>query len=286
MTPSGAPLPPAPAGFERRDGEGAALYVRPDWAAAFEAAGLVDPSRWPAPRAPEPGRSGRGALSRIVLPGRAPLLAKAMRRGGLAAALWDDRFLGSRRLLRNLEDPDEAARRGIPTPRAAAMLLRAEGRALVRAWLAVEEVPGAVDLSRRWGESPPEADEERAVLSFVRAFHDAGLEHRDLNLGNLLTRPRSGGPPELLLVDLDRARWHPGPLPVPARRRGLRRLARSCAKVLGWDVTSSASRVAAWPELYAGGDASLAREIGTAWAGDRMRLALRRLGRAAGGGRT
>ena len=68
-----------------------------------------------------------------------------------------------------------------------ALLLQAGPPGLYQAWLAVEEVPGAVDLLSRLDPTPPPApDEIAAAISVVRRMHDAGLEHRDLNLGNLL----------------------------------------------------------------------------------------------------
>jgi hypothetical protein len=99
------------------------LEVREDLADAVISAGLADPGAWESRLAAGSGPAGRGRMARLELPGSIALLLKRMRRGGLAAALWRDRFAGTRRLLANLRLPSEAARRGIPSPQAAALLL-------------------------------------------------------------------------------------------------------------------------------------------------------------------
>ena len=55
----------------------------------------------------------------------------------------------------------------------------------------------------------------RAVGAAIRRFHDAGGEHADLQVKNLLIDERDGRS-EVLLIDLDRARAA-GP---PVRRDG------------------------------------------------------------------
>ena len=62
-------------------------------------------------------------------------------------------------------------------------------------------------------------------------MHDEGVEHLDLNLGNLLLR--RGDVPQAFVVDLDRARLHDRPLEFALRQRGLRRLERSYVKLCG-----------------------------------------------------
>jgi aminoglycoside phosphotransferase (APT) family kinase protein len=62
----------------------------------------------------------------------------------------------------------------------------------------------------------------------VRALHDAGVEHADLNLKNLLVRP--GPPVEAFVIDLDKSR-RGGPLSRAAAVRNLERLLRSAEKL-------------------------------------------------------
>ena len=92
-----------------------------------------------------------------------------------------------------------------------------------RGWLATRLIEGAADLVRRFASAtPPHASELSTVVALVRRMHDAGIEHPDLNLGNLLLR---GGPagPESFVVDLDRVRLHDGPLAFARRQTALRR---------------------------------------------------------------
>jgi hypothetical protein len=76
----------------------------------------------------------------------------------------------------------------------------------------------------------PDLDVVPLLAHGLRDLHDAGLWHPDLNLGNVLVVMRSYGA-SLAYVDLDRARLHDRPLGIAARRRSLRRLRRSAAKL-------------------------------------------------------
>jgi len=216
------------------------------------------------------GASGRGATRAIELPcGRSARL-KRLRRGGWAASLWRDRYAGRERLLDNLRVPLEAARRGVPTAAPLALLIERAGAGLYRAWLAVEELDAA-DLRTRLAAGRPLSTEELgAALSVVRRMHERGIEHRDLNLGNLLVGDGPG--PPAFVIDLDGARLHDGPLSFRARLRGLRRLERSYVKCCYPGVASEELRSSIYTE-YAGGDVELGRRLdrgrrcGRAWIG-------------------
>ncbi len=220
---------------------------------------------------------GRGGTSRAAIPGGPRLVLKQLRRGGLTARLWRDRFPGAGRLVANLTVPLEAARRGVATPRPVALLLRRATGVLHEGWMAVEEVGGAEDLLSRLRRRPPPERAELAVAAeAVRAMHDAGVEHRDLNLGNLLVAREAGGGPRGFVIDLDRAVLHDGPLPLPRRRAALARLERSWVKHLG-DPGPLGAGPRLWYELYAAGDDRLARALSAARPVGRLRLALHRL---------
>ncbi len=62
----------------------------------------------------------------------------------------------------------------------------------------------------------------------MRRLHDAGFDHADLNLKNVLVR--GGEPPTAVVLDLDRGRLE-DTLPAGARRRNLVRLLRSFLKL-------------------------------------------------------
>lgn len=206
-------------------------------------------------------------------------MVKRMRRGGLLARIWRDRFPGTARLLGNLSVPMEAARRGVPTAAPAAMLIEIGPIGLDRAWMAVDEIPGAEDLlTRLSGPRPPAREEIAELLRAVRRMHDAGVEHRDLNLANLLLSSDAGAHPEAWIVDLDRARLFDAPLPVRKRRAALLRMERSYLKSFGDLGPLPAPRGPTWIDAYAAGDRTLARALETGNRVARASLAIHRLG--------
>lgn len=271
--------PDPPAGFRARERDGVRVIVREDLDAPVAREGLDDPGRLAGMTEGGAPGAGRGALARIALTGSPSLVLKRMRRGGMAGPLWGDRFPGLRRLFANLEIPIEARRRGIATP-APVLLVAAPGPpGLWRAWLGVEQVEGGRDLDHRLRNGPPVTREEiAAVIELVRRMHDAGIDHRDLNLGNLLLRRGDTGRPEALVVDLDRAVAREGPLPFRARQRALRRLERSYVKRFGESGPLAGEGPAAWHRLYAGADVELARRLERGRPLGRVLLALHRLG--------
>ena len=179
--------------------------------------------------------------------------------GGLVGGLWRERFAGTRRLVDNLVVAREAVHRGVKTAAPVALLALRGPRGLYRAWLATEEIRDTRDLARRFAEGPaPRPAELERAVAVVRAMHDAGIEHRDLNLGNLLLRDV---PAEAWVVDLDRARLHAAPLSLRTRLAGLVRLERSYVKQ-GRARAQVEERVRRlWYELYAAGDSALARRL-------------------------
>ena len=89
-------------------------------------------------------------------------------------------------------------------------------------------------------------------------MHDAGVEHRDLNLGNLLVRAGSTGI-EAFVLDLDAARIHARPLGPRARRLALRRLERSYVKARRAESDDAVRN--SFYDLYAADDTELAGKL-------------------------
>jgi ADP-heptose:LPS heptosyltransferase/tRNA A-37 threonylcarbamoyl transferase component Bud32 len=122
---------------------------------------------------------------------------------------------------------------GYPTPRPFYLVEPPAGP--VR--LAMEWAEGAESsngwLERRLGAGAPPAWRREAAWRlgrFVRRLHDAGIYHADLKAGNVLARERDGGPPDFLVLDLDRVCFHAGPVP---RTRSLANLAQLNAAFAG-----------------------------------------------------
>jgi 3-deoxy-D-manno-octulosonic acid kinase len=266
-----------PPGYAAVGDPGSRLIASREHLEALERAGLSRRDGWQALLADGDARRGRGATTRVELPNGSCLRLKQLRRGGVAAALWRERFIGKGRLVRNVTVPLEALLRGIATAVPVALLMVPGPPGLFRGWMAFEELEDVRDLATCLsGPAPPGTDELAHVARLVRAMHDAGLEHRDLNLGNLLLR-RADGAAQAFVIDLDGARLHAGPLPFRLRQRALRRLVRSHAKIV--DPTAGGGTAPElWYGLYAADDAELARRLERGRRLGRWLLRIHRLG--------
>ena len=250
-----------PAGFRIVEEGAGRLMVDGELADEICACGLARGEAWDdLLRRAAPG-VGRGATARLLLPSGRRLVLKKLRRGGLLGPLWRDRFLGARRLLDNLSLPLAARARGVTTPAALAVLAVQGPPGLFQGWLALDEIRDARDLATRLdSSSPPTAVELTKVMNQVRVMHEAGVEHRDLNLGNLLIRESTAGDTQVFVTDLDGARLHEAGLPFSLRQRALRRLERSWAKL--FHGTRSDGADTGWIYRgYAGADAEMARRL-------------------------
>src|SRR5690606_36242029 len=97
--------------------------------------------------------------------------------------------------------------------------------------LLTREVPGARAAPEVFAALPRGAlrarrQALRALAHAVRAFHDAGGDHADLNARNLVLDGEGAG----WVLDLDRGAATAGPAPARVRARNLQRLARSWRK--------------------------------------------------------
>jgi hypothetical protein len=201
-----------------------------------------------------------------------------MRRGGLLAKLWRGRYPSAERLVATLEASARARQRGVPTAAPIALIVAAGARGFARGAMAFEEIDGAEDLARKTIRGAATPADLEATIYAVRAMHDRGVLHPDLNLGNVLLRPRRDGPPQVFLIDFDRATFPPGSLPFAARQAALRRLERSCAKLIGTPGLFGPGSEDLWYNLYAGDDAELARRLAGGRHIGRLSLAVHRLG--------
>ena len=213
--------------------------------------GLAERSRWDALIAAGV-TAGRGKIAFIERSGRRVAL-KQLRRGGVAGALWRDRFSSRARLTANLSIPKLARERGVATPAALALLVVCGPPGLWRGWLAIESVNAARNMSQRVLELPQTPQEWAEALSAARGLHDAGIEHPDLNLGNLLIDEGGRG----WVVDLDGCTVHTAALDVDRRIDAIRRIERSYVKTCFLNDVAPDPEID-WPAAYAPNDAGLA----------------------------
>ncbi len=275
---SGSGWPGPPVGFVLRPGGSGALYVAAHLEQAVYARGLDSWEAWHRALASGSTESGRGATAVVAGAPGSRWRVKAMRRGGRLAGIWRDRYASARRLVATLSASAEAQARGVPTAEPIALIVEAGPHGFARGAMAFTEIEGSEDLARRVVRHAATRADLVAAIGAVRAMHDRGVSHPDLNLGNVLLRPRAGGSPEVFLIDFDRATFAPGPLPFDSRHAAVRRLERSCAKLTGAPGPLGPGSEDLWYATYAGEDADLARRFARGRPWGRLRLAVHRLG--------
>src|SRR5262249_14763984 len=132
------------------------------------------------------------------------------------------------------------------------------------ALIGTREERGARDLCEvLLAEDDPQARRVllREVGVAVRKLHDAGVDHRDLQLHNILAA-EDGGKRRIVIVDLDRAvSRRRGALAARVRARNLGRLTRSAVKAGLWRGRIGLRELAVFIGAYTGGDRELRAEL-------------------------
>lgn len=270
--------PEPPAGFVLRPAEGFALYVCAPLEQDVRDRGLHAWDAWTRALAKGSAASGRGRTAILDGASGGRWRLKAMRRGGRLAGIWRDRYPSARRLVATLEASAEVLARGVPTARPIALVVKAGPGPLARGAMAFTEIEGSEDLARRVVRKAVTNADLVAAIGAVRAMHDRGVVHPDLNLGNVLLRPGAGASPEVFVIDFDRARFSARPLPFAPRQAAMRRLERSCAKLTGSPGPQGPGSEDLWYTIYAGDDADLARRFARGRSLGRFALAVHRRG--------
>jgi 3-deoxy-D-manno-octulosonic acid kinase len=247
-----------PEGFVTLEKDGAELVLRAGLEEALLAAGIAFPDALVA-RSPAEGLRGRGALGRLELPsGRAVL--RLYRRGGLLGRLVRRLSLDRGRARDELALGAHALARGASVAEPIAAVTRRRGPGFVHA-LATRLVEDARDLARVLGEARG-AERRRALAAAgeaVRALHEAGIDHADLNLKNVLVTSAGKG----VVIDLDRGTLAT-PLAESARRRSLVRLLRSALKHAARGGRLERADALRFARAYARDDRALRRRL-RAW---------------------
>ena len=196
---------------ERVASPGAQLFKREHWSAR---GALTEQS------------GGRGSIDFIEDDGKRWVMRRYMR-GGMAAHFARDRYLFTgeerTRSFRELRLLAALRQRELPVP---VPIAACYDRALLTysAALITERLPAARPLSETLAAGHMNDSRWAAIGQCLRRFHDAGVQHVDLNANNIML----GKNGEVWVLDFDRGRLRE---PGSWRESTLNRLARSLAKV-------------------------------------------------------
>jgi 3-deoxy-D-manno-octulosonic acid kinase len=213
----------APEGFDLVDGGALRILARRGFADAVAAA-------------TEAGARGaaRGRV-RFADVGGERVAVRHYFRGGFLGRFVTDLYTSPERAFREVALYERARRAGVPTLEPLGAAARRAGP-FWRLDLVTRAVEGARDLGalaaeERWPRSPRwRGAVLRAAARSVRALHEAGIEHADLNLKNILVVEAEREAPRALVIDLDRATER-DPLVGGYAGGNLVRLYRSAAKL-------------------------------------------------------
>ena len=223
---------------------------------------------------------GRGSTPRLTLGDDLAVVLRRYRHGGLLGRITGALYLGPERALSELRVTAQAEASGAPVPHVLCLALWPVAGPLWSAMIGTREEVDARDL-REVLDQCDDAPARRALLrevgAAIRKLHDAGLEHRDLQVHNILAIPSDAGW-RIVVVDLDRAVFHAqGLLPDSRRADNLGRLARSAVKNGLFEATIGMREAAAFVGGYTAGNRELRAAL-RRWAGrERLKLALHRL---------
>lgn len=230
---------PVPLCFEPREEGRFALFLRTDYVGPLRE--MLSPldTLWERLERAAAVARGRASVARWPLPDRQEnVFLRRYMHGGLLAGLTGERFFGMSRPLWELALSERAREAGVAVPLPLGVVVERRCGPLCRAVYMSAETPGSEDLVHffcRVALDPPEtaSREMRLVLAEAarqtRALHDAGVDHADLHLKNLLFHRGEDGLPHVSLIDLDKARAR-DPQGRRFRLRNLARLARSARK--------------------------------------------------------
>lgn len=179
--------------------------------------------------------SGRGN-SFFIDHGDQQWVLRHYQRGGLVGKLVHDYYLGvsvaHSRAMREYALLEQMAASGLPVPRPLVAGCQRRGL-LYRADILIERIAAARNLFALLTANAVTASQWRHIGTTVRRFHDAGIDHADLNIHNILLDAAG----QCWLIDFDRGRQRrPGGWQANNLRRLLRSLNKEKRKhpALGW----------------------------------------------------
>ncbi len=177
---------------------------------------------------------GRGGAYFVSLANGGRGVMRQYLRGGFVRHFVRELYWGwLPRPLVELVCTEEIRRRGVPVVDILGAWVEQVGGFFYRGATLTREAVGFINFWE-WLNNSPQGRERRVtvceVARAIKHMHDAGVDHRDLNLTNILVRWTGRGA-EVSLIDFDRVRLQARPLGLRRRRRNLIRLRRSLHKL-------------------------------------------------------
>lgn len=222
-------------------------------------------------------RRGRGAAPSVALADGSSLVLRRYRHGGLLGRLTGALYLGPARALSELQVTARAEQLGAPVPHVLCLVLWPMLGPLWSAVIGTREEAQATDLLTSLRDARDPAERRRLARlagDAVGRLHDAGVEHPDLQLRNVIVTPDS----RVVIIDLDGAVFHRhGRLSVNKRAANLGRLVRSAVKNGIWGRVIDRRDLAAFAAAYTRDRRPLRRALRARIPLERWKLALHRL---------
>jgi 3-deoxy-D-manno-octulosonic acid kinase len=223
---------------------------------------------------------GRGAAPSVGLRRDVSVILRRYQHGGVFGGFTGMLHLGLSRALEELRVTARAEASGAPVPHVVCLALWPAAGPFWSALIGTREERGARDLYEVLASSDDASARLpllREVGAAVRKLHDAGVDHRDLQLHNILVAEQ-GGKRRIVVIDLDRAIYHSrGRLSSRLRARSLGRLFRSAVKNGLWPERVGRRELAAFLATYTAGDRGLRRDLRSFVRPESVKLALHRL---------
>jgi tRNA A-37 threonylcarbamoyl transferase component Bud32 len=216
-----------PAGFvEIRQGADI-CWLREDGLSTLSSS-VFEPAFWQSRQAVTGTARGRGTTW-FVRDGERHLVLRHYRRGGLFGRLIKDRYAGIKpahsRAMRELNLLDSMQRAGLPVPIPVGARMTRHG-VLYRADLLIGRIADASDLLAHLQRGPLTEPQWRQIGRMIQRFHQAGIDHTDLNIHNILLDNHGNS----WLIDFDKCSQRPA---GAWQQANLSRLLRSLHKEKG-----------------------------------------------------
>ena len=274
-----------PPGFALIRDSHTTVVVREDYKAELQQQGMDNPEKLHALCRDSSARySGRGATPSVPIEGRPGerMIIKTCRRGGLLRFLVRDLYWGDSRPLQELCAAAAAQRAGIPAaPILAAVSVRAAGP-FYRGYLITRELSGCKDLpaflkTGIGGSAEEQFRHKRMLLAqaarAIRAMHDRGLYHGDLNLKNILIDAQQQ---TIYIIDWDKSRAQEN-LSPSRRSSNMVRCCRSMTKLSRQGLELTERDQLYFLRAYWGTDAGIRKRLRKDFMRMRLFLGLRKL---------